>query len=84
MRLRPPFAAAALFALAACQKSDEAKVNKAGNDLNAAGGATAAAAKDLGAAVVHDADTATAKAADATGTALQKAGADIKKSDHKN
>ena len=76
---------AVLLALGACSPAAEPQVNQANADLKAAGESTQAAAQHLGDAAKQDTRSAaeSAKAAadraqTATGSAIEKAGADMK------
>ena len=65
---------ASVIALNACTKSDNPKVAKAGEDMQAAGAATSDAAANVGSATAD----ATKNAAEKTDQAVDKAAADTK------
>lgn len=76
---------AALFALGACSPASAPQVDQANADLKAAGESTQAAAEHLGDAAKQDsksaaesAQAAADRAQAATGSAIEKAGADMK------
>ena len=76
--MRLVLALCAVFALAACSKDDNPKVDQAGADLSDAAQSTGSAVNNLAGAAADSAKSGAAKAETATGTAMEKAGASVK------